>query len=289
MTVVVEADPPLGVEAVPLAGHREVLRAVEPQPHRPTGEPGAESRHGGEPVRLHLLAAEAAAHPQALHGDLVVVQPEHVGDDLLRLAGVLGAALHEHLPRLVEVGQRAVGLEVEVLLPGHLGLAAEDVDGAREAALDVAARHLRPAALEALGRDRLTQRDERGQRLVVGLDGGCAQPRRLQGLAEHPADRLPVEAHLVGEERLVALHAAVVDARHVGRGEHPHDARHGVRRLDAQAGDPRVRVGGLHRPGVQAVLGAEDQVVGVERGAGHVLGGALVRHLLADHGVGGAV
>ena len=72
-----------------------------------------------KPVRLHLLAAEPAAHPQALHGDLVAAQPEHVGDDLLGLRRVLGAALHEDLPALVDVGQRAVGLEVEVLLAGR--------------------------------------------------------------------------------------------------------------------------------------------------------------------------
>ena len=64
-------DLPLGVEPVPLAGHGEVLRAVEPQPHRAAGQRGAERGDRGEAVRLHLLAAEPAAHPQALHGDLV--------------------------------------------------------------------------------------------------------------------------------------------------------------------------------------------------------------------------
>ena len=46
-------------------------RAVEPQPDRAAGQGRAERRDRGEAVRLHLLAAEAAAHPQALHGDLV--------------------------------------------------------------------------------------------------------------------------------------------------------------------------------------------------------------------------
>ena len=128
--VVVEADPPLGVEAVPLAGHRHVVGAAEPQPDRTPGERRAERRDGREAVGLHLLAAEPAAHPQALHGDVVVVEAEHVGDDLLRLGGVLGAALHEHLAALVDERERGVGLEVEVLLPGHLGDAAEDVGGA---------------------------------------------------------------------------------------------------------------------------------------------------------------
>ena len=104
--VVVEADPPLGVEAVPLAGHRHVLGAVQPQPDRAAGEGRAERGDRGEAVRLHLLAAEPAAHPQALHGDVVAGEPEHVGDDLLRLGRVLGAALHEDLAALVDQGQR---------------------------------------------------------------------------------------------------------------------------------------------------------------------------------------
>ena len=156
--VVVEADPPVRVEAVPLAGHGQVLRAGQPHPHRAAGERGAERGDGGEAVRLHLLAAEPAAHPQALDGDLVVVAAEHVRHDLLRLRRVLGAALHEDLPALVDVGERGVRLEVEVLLAGELDLAAEDVGGAGQAGLDVAAPQLRLAALEALGRDRLAAR-----------------------------------------------------------------------------------------------------------------------------------
>ena len=54
-------------------------------------------------------------------------QPEHVRDDLLRLGRVLGAGLDEDLARLVDERQRGVGLQVEVLLPGELELALEDV------------------------------------------------------------------------------------------------------------------------------------------------------------------
>ena len=139
--VVVEPDPPLRMEAVPLAGHRHVLRAGQPQPDRTAGERRAERRDRGEAVGLHLLAAEPAAHPQALHGDVVAVPTEHVGHDLLRLGGVLGAALHEHLAGLVDERQGAVGLEVEVLLPGHLGDAAEHMGRAGEPRLDVTALH----------------------------------------------------------------------------------------------------------------------------------------------------
>ncbi len=276
--VVVEAHPPLRVEAVPLAGHREVLGAVEPQPDRPAGEHGAERGDRREPVRLHLLAAEAAAHPQALHGDLVAVQAEHVRDDLLGLGRVLRAALDEDLPALVDEGQRGVRLEVEVLLAGELELAAEHVRRPGEAGLDVAAA---PAAVappwKLCGVDRLAHRHEGRQRLGVDLDRRGAEPGRLDRLAEHPAHRVAVEHDLGREQRLVVLDARVVDAGDVGRGEHPHDTGHRQRRFGAQRRDAGVRVRDLDRVGVQHVLGAVDEVVGVQRRAGDVQGRALVR------------
>ena len=128
--VVVEADLPGGQERVPLAGHGDVLGAVEPQADRASGEHRAERRDRGQAVRLELLAAEAAAHPQALHGDLVGWQAQHVRDDVLGLGRVLGAGLDEDLAVLVDQRQRGVGLQVEVLLPAELEFAAEPV-GAR--------------------------------------------------------------------------------------------------------------------------------------------------------------
>lgn len=285
----VEAHPPLRVEAVPLARHRHVLVAGETQPDRAAGEDRTEGGDRREPVRLHLLAAEAATHPQTLDGDVVAVEPEDVRHDLLGLARVLGAALDEDLPRLVDEGEGGMGLEVEVLLPGEVQLAAEDVLGPGQGRLDVAALHLRLAALEALRRDRLTHGDQRGEGLVVHLHGDGAEPGRLERLAEDPAHGVPVEHHLVGEQRLVVLDARVVDARHVGRREHPDHAGHGERRPDVQAGDPGVRVERLDGVGVQDVLRADHEVVGVERLTGDVEEGTLVRKGLADNGARGSL
>ena len=105
------------------------------------GERRAERGDRREAVRLHLLAAEAAAHPQALHGDLVARHAQHVGDDLLRLARVLRAGLDEDLPVLVDEGERRVRLQVEVLLPGELELALEDVGTRVPLRLRLAAAH----------------------------------------------------------------------------------------------------------------------------------------------------
>ena len=174
--VVVEADPPRGVEAVPLAGHGDVLVAGQPQPHRTAGQRRPQGGDGGEPVGLHLLAAEAATHPQALHRHRVAGHAQHVGHDLLGLGRVLGAGLHEHLATLVDLGERAVGLEIEVLLPGELDLALEHPARPGQPGRCVAAVEHRLGALEAVGRDRLGHGHQRGQRLVVDLDGEA--PRR---------------------------------------------------------------------------------------------------------------
>ena len=151
-------DLPGRQERVPLAGHGDVLGAVEPQADRASGERRAQRRDRGQPVRLEFLAAEPSAHPQALHGDLVGRQAEHVRDDVLGLGRVLGAGLDEDLAVLVDQRQRGVGLQVEVLLPAELELAGERVRGARQPGGGVAAADRPLRALEALRRDGVPER-----------------------------------------------------------------------------------------------------------------------------------
>jgi hypothetical protein len=175
---------------------------------------------------LHLLAAEPAAHPETLDGDLVVVPAEHVRHDLLRFGRVLRAALHEDLPGLIDHRQRGVGFEVEVLLAGEFELSAEDVRAVRQRRLDVAPLHVRLGALECAGGDRLAHGHERRQRVYVHLDGDGSEPGGLEGLAEHPAHRVAVEHDLVREQGLVVLDAGIVDPGNIRGGQHPHDTGH---------------------------------------------------------------
>ena len=269
-----------------LAGHGHVLGAVQPEPDRPTGQGGTQGRDRGEAVRLHLLAPEAAAHPQALHGHGVGVQAQHVGDDLLGLRRVLGRALDEDLAVLVDQGQRAVRLQVEVLLATELELAGEPVARGRQTGGRVSAGDGALMALERLLLDRLGEGHQARQRLVVDLDRLRAAAGGVQRLAQHPADGVPVEHHLGREQRLVVLDAGVVDPGHVLGGQHPDHAVDVVRRLHPQIGDQGTGVRCLHRPGVQHTAGAHDQVVGVESGTGDVQVGRLVRQLEADLGAG---
>ena len=118
-----EADLPRGVEAVAFAGHRDVAGAIEAQPYGSSGQCRTERGQGRVAVRLHLLAAEAAAHAQTLHGHLVGGHTEDVGDDVLRFGRMLGRGLDEDLPVLVDMGEARLRFEVEVFLSGEVEFA----------------------------------------------------------------------------------------------------------------------------------------------------------------------
>ena len=94
-----------------------------------------------------------------------------------------------------------------MLLPGDRVTPSKTCVARASPAADVAALDGRLGALEALGRDRLLDGHQRRQRLVVDLDRRRAEPRGLEGLAEHPADRVAEEHDLGGEQRLVVLDA----------------------------------------------------------------------------------
>ena len=175
-----------------------------------------------------------------------------------------------------------------MFLPRERELAADDVragvERRGEGGVDVAPAHRRLPALEGVGGDRLLDRDDRRQRRHLDDDGGRPEPGRLQRLGEHPRHRVPDVHHLVGEQRLVALDPGVVDARHVGGGEHAHDTGHREGGRDVEPGDAAVGDGGLHGVGVQRAHHARPQVVGVEGLPRDVQGRGLVRHAAADDG-----
>jgi hypothetical protein len=90
------------------------------------------------------------------------------------------------------------------------------------------------------------------------------------------------ELDLGREQRLVVLDAGIVDARNVVGGQHPDHPGHLVRGLHVELGDLALRDEDLHRIGMQAVLGARDKIVGVERASGDVECRGLVRDGVAD-------
>ena len=110
-------------------------------------------RRTGRPVSFAPSAAIAASPcgcislpPNAppIRSDCTVTRldgmPQHVRDDLLRLARMLRGGLHEVLPLGVEVRERRVGFEVEVLLTAELGHALEHERGGGQRGRGVSAQ-----------------------------------------------------------------------------------------------------------------------------------------------------
>ena len=147
-----------------------------------------------------------------------------------------------------------------------------------------------PAALEALGRDRLRQADDRGQRLVVDL--ARPRPRGARPRGSPPSTQQtawPTNITSSGKSGSSCLtpasltpgtSAAVSTRTTPGTASAPRRRRGRVTRAWA--------CGEQHRVGVQDVAGAVHEVVGVERVPGDVQGGALVGQGGADDRVVGA-
>jgi hypothetical protein len=74
----VEADIVIGGEIVALAGHDHIVVAVGADLGRPAGLGGDQSAGGGISGGLGLLAAERAAHPAHLDGDVGAAEAEQV-------------------------------------------------------------------------------------------------------------------------------------------------------------------------------------------------------------------
>jgi hypothetical protein len=88
--VVIETDIERSLEVVPLAGHDHVLVAVGPRLDRAPGLHRRQGSGGREQRGLGLLAAEATAHAAHLDHHGRMRNLEHLCDQMLHLAGMLG-------------------------------------------------------------------------------------------------------------------------------------------------------------------------------------------------------
>jgi hypothetical protein len=130
------------------------------------------------------------------------------------------------------------------------------------------AEHVREKAVR---RDRLGNGQDRRQRFVLGLHARRAALCRVERIGQYPRDGLAVEHDFRREQRFVmAVGAAVRFAGRVVPGQRRGDAGFFERWRYIEAGDACVRVGGQDRPGMEQVRKAADQIIGVQRRAGHV-------------------
>ena len=149
---------------------------------------------------------------------------------------------------------------------------------------EVAGQRLARVDERRAGRQRLLERGDGGQRLVVDLDQleRLARPRLVLG--DHRGHRLALVAHHVdGEDGPVAERGAEVRVApvEVGAGDHGVDAGHGARaRVTSMRPDPRVRVRRAQERGVQPCPAA--QVGDVARPARDLVQRVGPRHGSAD-------
>ena len=233
----VEADIVVGAEIVPLAGEAHVVVAVEAEFARPPGDARGERRDRRPLRRLALLAAERAAHAAHLDGDGGVGKPEHLRDDVLQLARVLGRGVDQHVV-LAGNGERHLAFEIEVLLPADMEGAGEPARARRERRRAVALGERVVGQDVAIGFERVVDADQRPLRRDLDLAEARGAARDVAGLGDHREHHLAVEFDRIGGEHgIVAHHGTdVVAPGNIGRGEHRDDAgdlAHGVE-IDAQ-------------------------------------------------------
>ena len=238
-------DAPLGVEAHLVVGDEvvafprqaHVVVAIEPDLARLAGEARAECRNR-RPLRgLRLLAAERAAHAPGLHRDRGVRQVEHVREQMLQLARMLGRGMDLHVAVLARDRERDLAFEIEMLLAADAQLAfdALGAGGEREAGVVLAERIIRQDA--AIGGERVVDGDERRTGRHFEFHEFRRAASLIAGFRHHRECDLTAEFDAVGDEhRIVMLHRAdVVRARNVRRRQHRDYARRGAHRGQVHA------------------------------------------------------
>ncbi len=130
-----------------------------------------------------------------------------------------------------------------------------------------------------LARDRVLDRQDRGQRLVLDLDQLRGGARLVERRGRDGGDRLAlVFDHVGGEQRLVAADRRdVVLAGNVGGRDRRDDAGRGERAGEVDAQDAGMGVRAQHQRGFERARHVR-HVVDVERAAGDVADGAVVAH-----------
>ena len=181
--VVVEAHFPLGAVSVPLAGGAHVVVFVVNHPRGPAGFQGHQCRHHRGNSALRFLAAEAAPHPLADANDLVHVQAQRLGHDVLRFGRILRRGMDDDLSFLARIGERRLRFEIKLLLAQIVEHAGEPMRGRLQCGLRIAAADLSRRADEFLQLDGALDRQNRFGRRDVEFSPAAApfpKPRAIR-------------------------------------------------------------------------------------------------------------
>ncbi len=249
----VEADLVIDAKVVALAGHDHVVIAVEPDLAGPAGDTRRERGNSGPLRGLALLAAEGAAHASNLDSDGSVGHAQHMRDDVLQFARMLGRGIDQHVV-FAGNGKRHLTFEIEMFLTADLELPSDPQRACGESRRAVAFGEDAIGQNAGIGRQGLVDRDQRRIRVDfdVGEPDGAAR-----GVAAASRDRkydLAVELDVpIGEHRIVALERTdIVLSGNIARGQHRNHVRgdaycRKIDRLDAAAGNRRAADGQMER------------------------------------------
>ena len=279
----VEANFPAGKIFMPFAGHSHVIVFVVDHAGRSARLLGHECSHEGGNRRLGLFAAERSAHPFADAHDLVLPQPEHVGNDCLDFGRILSRGVHDQLPLLARIGDGRLRLQIKLLLPTAGESAREPMLGGCQIAVDVAPGDSQPRAQEPFAANRLLQVQQGLSLAVLHLHRLAALLQRFSRLGGHHGNWLAnVEQLLLGQERLVgndqAEHVVPGHVRSRVTGHHPRysQGRRNVHRKQLATGD-----GAANKPDVQFAIESA-QIVQIQRLARDVASGGIVRQRFSN-------
>ncbi len=163
------ADADLDLPGRGWIGRQEVLGAGELKAHRPAD---CQRRGGSQRLDQAELAAECAADRHGDEANLLLTQPEGLGNDLPGAKHPLGAGVDDNPTHAVRRGDAGLWLDVALMDPGGLEHPLRDSIRRGEAGRDVA--HLQVCAAADIGRktlDRLLLRAPGGDAVHCGLGG----------------------------------------------------------------------------------------------------------------------
>ena len=172
-----------------LAGERHVELARQPDAHGPPRLPGAERGDGGKRVGLHFLAAERAAHAQALDRHLIRGTPSTRATTSCVSDGCCVDEWTATNPALIDPREGGLRLEVEMLLAADPQLALDTSASCASIAATYRRREPKRLGEETVGVDGLLDRQDGRQRLDTPLSR--ARRRAWRRPASRPAPTRP--------------------------------------------------------------------------------------------------
>ena len=275
---VIEPDIIGHAEIVAFAGHHHVVIAVAAELCCASGPGRDQCCCGGKRRGLRFLAPECAAHAPHFDRNIGRCAIEHMRDQMLHFAGMLGGTDHMDLPVFTRQGQRDLPFKIEVILPAHGEAARQALRRIGQCGIGIAPGHALGGFKQRLRGLRLGHGQARRQRFI----GDPAQPCRpargtLAGCGDQE-HRLPhIGHHIFGQQPVIARHRAdIIGPGNVRRGEHRDHPGCRAHRRQIDAHDPRMRLGALTKRQMQHV-GRFGQIVAIARGAADMQMRAVVR------------